>query len=83
MNLRKIICFKEIVMNDKYDFELFISIWEIYLIVISCYFIFILFKINRESLYSISYYIGNLIINITYYMLYNVILHFFLSFIMF
>ena len=64
-------------MNDKNDFELFISVWAIYLIVISCYFIFILFKTNRESLYSIRYYIGNLIINFTYYMFYNVILVFF------
>ena len=79
MNLGKIIRFKEIVMNDKNDFELFIYIWAIYLIVISCYFIFILFKTNKESVYSISYYIGNLIIKITYYMLYNVILDFFSS----
>ena len=83
MNLGKIIRFKEVVMNDKDNFEFFIYIWAIYLFLISCYIIIILFKTNRESLYSISYYIGNLIINITYYMLYNVILHFFLFFIMF
>ena len=79
MNLGKIIRFKEVVMNDKDNFEFFIYIWAIYLFLISCYIIIILFKTNRESLYSISYYIGNLIIKITYYMLYNIILDFFSS----
>ena len=57
MNLEKIIRFKEIVVNDKDDFELFIYICAIYLIIISSYIMFILYKTNRECLYSISYYI--------------------------
>ena len=81
--LEKIIRFKDTIKGNKNDFELFIYIWAIILILFTLIFIFILFQTNRDSLYTAKYYFINILIKISYYILYNIILDFFSSFLCF
>ena len=77
MNAQKIFRLKEVVMNNKNDFELLIYIFVFIIFFVTCYFIIVLFKTDRNSLYTTKFYITNIIIKFTYYILYNIILDFF------
>ncbi len=81
--LEKIIRFKDTIKGNKNDFELFIYIWAIILILFTLIFIFILYQTNRDSLYTAKYYFINILIKISYYILYNIILDFFSTFLCF
>ena len=77
VNIEKIIRFKEIVKDSKEEFEGFIYVWAIYLIVVTINVLIVLFQTGKNSLYSTRYYFINIIIKISYYFCYNIILDFF------
>ena len=77
VSIEKIIRFKEIVKDSKEEFEAFIYIWAIILILITIIVLFVLFQTGRNSLYSTKYYFINIIIKISYYFCFNIILDFF------
>ena len=54
MNAQKIFRLKEVVMNNKNDFELLIYIFVFIIFFVTCYFIIVLFKTDRNSLYTIQ-----------------------------
>ena len=77
VNIEKIIRFKEIVKDNKEGFEGFIYIWAIILFIVTINVIIVLFLTDRNSLYTTRYYCINVIIKISYYFCYNIILDFF------
>ena len=77
VSIEKIIRFKEIVKDSKEEFEGFIYVWAIYLIVVTINVLIVLFQTGKNSLYSTRYYFINIIIKISYYFCYNIILDFF------